>query len=410
MVSGNTLVVTAQDGTTQVIYTVTIDPLIADFTCTSHTENTADFCWTAATEATGLLLQLSEDDGETWINATHEPITVDAATARVTGLQAATRYKFKLVVTGGLNAGDSNIVEVKTSTLVGVSWTYGTDTGMTRLGAGQGKTAGEGFNGINPWQGMKLCNVADDGTINASIGEPDFRSDNSNGQVMVQIPKFYYKHTYEGGIHEFWVADGPATGFKVHPCFNRGGQEKDYVLLGAYKASFGETKDGQIETLNSITGTLPAVNRTRAEYRTLAQNRGAGWGIVDVQTRNAVMLLYLVEYANTDSQAEIGQGISGLRFTTADLIIEATENANTIIVAPTTGDYYSIGQIIDVETAILARDICANREITEIDTSDPTKTIITVDGSPFTTVKTDTEQSFIGSVGDGGRRRRESIN
>lgn len=406
VVSGNTLAVTAQDGITQVIYTVTVDPLIADFTCTAHTEETTDFCWAAATEATGLQIKISEDDGETWIDATHESISVDATTARVTGLQAATRYKFKLVVIGGLNAGDSNIVEVKTSTLVGVSWTSGTNPGMTRLGAGQGKTAGEGFNGINPWQDMKLCNVADDGTINASIGDSDFRRDNRNGQVVVQIPKFYYKHTYDepSKTHEFWVADGPATGFKVHPCFNRGGQEKDYVLLGAYKASFGETKDGQIETLNSITGTLPAVNRTRAEYRTLAQNRGAGWGIVDVQTRNAVMLLYLVEYANTDSQAEIGQGISGLRFTTADLIIEAMENANTIIVAPATGDYYSIGQIIDVETTILARDICANREIVKIDkvidinTSEPIKTIITVDGSPFTTVKTDTEQSFIHHV------------
>lgn len=58
-----------------------------------------------------------------------------------------------------------------------------------------------------------------------------------------------------------------------------------------------------------------------------------------------------------------------------------------LTVSPTTGSLYMKGQIIDVTTAdnLGQRKICQDREILSIDTTDPTKTIITVDGAPFTT-------------------------
>jgi hypothetical protein len=219
------------------------------------------------------------------------------------------------VVTGGNNAGDSNEVDVTTSVddeaaSYGASWdSSAASTTMTRLGDAEGKTAGADFNGFAPWSEMKLCNVADNGAINAYIGDASFKRDGSNGQVMVKIPKFYYKHTYDEGTkkHEFWVADGPAEGFKLHPAFLRAGVEKPYVLLGAYEAWI----DGNGK-LASITGKTPTTSKNIVEFRTAAVARGTGWNQMEIQTYSAIQLLYLVEYANTNCQTTLGKGVVDL--------------------------------------------------------------------------------------------------
>lgn len=62
-----------------------------------------------------------------------------------------------------------------------------------RLAGAVGKTPGADFNNILAFGGRRRCNLADDGTVNAYYGEPGYIEDGSNGQVMVEQPKFYYK-------------------------------------------------------------------------------------------------------------------------------------------------------------------------------------------------------------------------
>jgi hypothetical protein len=157
--------------------------------------------------------------------------------------------------------------------------------------------------------------------------------------VMVKIPKFYYRHVYGEAAkkHQFWISEHPISGFKLHPAFIRAGVEKPYVLLGAYKASFGRNQADTADTLASVSGALPAVSRNIAQFRTLAEARGtetgANWTQVDALTRNAVALLYLVEYADTDSQSAIGDGITHSSNTGAvasggcDYLVGASGNA-----------------------------------------------------------------------------------
>ena len=94
----------------------TITVPISNFTKTSQTTTTAAFSWTAATGATSVKVQQSLHGANTWFDATTGAIANDSTTATVTGLTAATAYDFKLVVTGGENAGDSNTVTVTTDT------------------------------------------------------------------------------------------------------------------------------------------------------------------------------------------------------------------------------------------------------------------------------------------------------
>ncbi|MGI6533892.1 MAG: hypothetical protein ACOX23_04670 [Peptococcia bacterium] len=96
---------------------------------------------------------------------------------------------------------------------------------MTRLGDAEGKTAGADFNDFAPWSGMKLCNVADDGTITAYIGDGGFKRDGSNGQVMVKIPKFYYKHTYDderSSMNSGWLTGRPQDLSCIRPLSGQG--------------------------------------------------------------------------------------------------------------------------------------------------------------------------------------------
>lgn len=59
----------------------------------------------------------------------------------------------------------------------------------------------------------------------------------TDGQVMVEIPKFWYRYGYSGTTHTWEVSPVPLTGFKVHEAFMSDDTELDYLYVGAYEAS-----------------------------------------------------------------------------------------------------------------------------------------------------------------------------
>lgn len=165
------------------------------------------------------------------------------------------------------------------------------------------------FSNVYPWSEMKRCNLDDSGNVLAYFGDPTYKDDGSNGQVMVQLPKFWYKSemVIDGGQKKYrwWIADAPVEDFKLHPAFIRNGVEKDVIYIGAYE---GYVSEGM---LHSRAGVKPTASRTIVRFRQDAQARGAIWHQQDFLTTCAIQLLYLIEYAHFDSQTKIGQGITG---------------------------------------------------------------------------------------------------
>jgi len=49
-----------------------------------------------------------------------------------------------------------------------------------------------------------------------------------DGQVMVQIPKFYYGYAYTGTTHTWNISLFPQSGLSVHPAFIKNGEVVDY--------------------------------------------------------------------------------------------------------------------------------------------------------------------------------------
>ena len=127
--------------------------------------------------------------------------------------------------------------------------------------------------------------------------------DGTDGQVMVEIPKFYYKYSYAGTTHSWSISLYPLSGFVIHPAFIRNG----VVVPRRFFAAFNGYKDGS-NKLRSVLGQFPITNITRATARTYANNVSTSWSQVDFYLYSAVQLLYLIEYASFYSQSVIGNG------------------------------------------------------------------------------------------------------
>lgn len=177
------------------------------------------------------------------------------------------------------------------------------------------------------YMAINRCNVSDNGTINAYYGDAGYVEDGSNGQVMVKIPKFYYKVTPDSdggldGVHirkcAWEISDTADDGFTLHPAFyDASGNEIDYFLYGAFdgvgqnaEGTYGTSYNTTAAKLSSVAGSsyLPTNNLTRATARTMATNRGAGWYSAGVKQTMAVQMLMAVEYG-FNSQIGIGQGV-----------------------------------------------------------------------------------------------------
>ena len=132
-----------------------------------------------------------------------------------------------------------------------------------------------------------------------------------DGQVMVQIPKFYYKYTYVGTTHRWDISLVSLSGFEAHPAFYKDGAWVDYRYIGAYEGVgwdnsagayidndnvaatgwSGTTIDLANDKLGSVSGFNPVTDETRADFRAIALNRGAGWRQLDFYLNSAVQVL-----------------------------------------------------------------------------------------------------------------------
>jgi len=201
------------------------------------------------------------------------------------------------------------------------------------------------FNSIYPWSNMIRCNIADDVTVNAYFGDSGYIEDGSNGQVMVEIPMFWYKRYRDIPVSELAnaISPRPRAGFKLHPAFTHNSEIQTKIYYGAFLASFydtsgsayadyyvgsatpntntngdadgapsGTTPDttaGTGDLLASVAGRFPLTKLARPNFRTLARNRGARWSLVDYSSLAAVQLLQMIELGSIDGQTALGMGV-----------------------------------------------------------------------------------------------------
>lgn len=219
----------------------------------------------------------------------------------------------KITVTGHENgdvtvtvnvAADSNYnapaaktcsVTVSFAQIYGVQWDGTASTTWSRTDAAEtfmnptpAVNNGNGsspFDTIMPWAGMV---VEDDATAGK----------------LVKIPKYWFKWTRSGNGMKLQISNGPEAGFHVSPAHADRGDgkgERDYVYVGRYHCN---------TSYKSQAGSQPAASMTRAAARSSIHNLGSTYWQYDFAMYWTIMMLYLVEYANWNSQATIGYGCS----------------------------------------------------------------------------------------------------
>lgn len=153
--------------------------------------------------------------------------TNDALILTVTGA-AATNVQWFARVDAGFEQPEE----------LGVEWNQTLDE-VTRLGS----TSRSDFDTLSPWKDMRRCMMNDDGTLNYYIDPADPTKigevvntgtyttggtavyTGADGQVMVEIPKFYYRSfnytKFPSNTYRWFISDTPKTGYQVHPAFIR---------------------------------------------------------------------------------------------------------------------------------------------------------------------------------------------
>lgn len=176
--------------------------------------------------------------------------------------------------------------------IYGVQWDKSNSTRLTRtdgaalftdpvpaLSGGNGSSP---FDNLLPWSGMVRETIS--------------------GNEMVKIPKYWFKWTNESGSLKLQIADNAADGFHVSPAHADRGDgkgERDYAYIGRYHCA---------SDYKSKTGVKPITVITCATARSGCKNLGTGFYQLDYAMWWTIRMLYLVEFADWNSQAKIGYG------------------------------------------------------------------------------------------------------
>jgi hypothetical protein len=184
---------------------------------------------------------------------------------------------------------------------------------------------------------MRGCVVSASGAVNYFLNPTDWSTKlgggastltGADGDVMVQIPAFYYRESRSGTVYNWEVSPVELPGFDIHPAFVKDGVRVPYRYYSAYDACVldvsasayvgGLNLDNNTanvdltattgDKLASVKGQFPMVGLTRSEFRTLAANTGAPWRQLDFALWSAVQMLYLVENQTFSSQSVLGAG------------------------------------------------------------------------------------------------------
>ena len=218
-----------------------------------------------------------------------ETATGSVACSSYTGYTLELSYVKVFGVCWNYNAQSTALTRLKKSTdpngLVNVDITTNP---APAVGTGAGSSP---FDSYLPWSGMDEYNIINN-AVSYKKGQSGFSR--SSYDTVVFIPEYYFRIIDDAANKKryFYIADKAKSGFTKHP-----GSGK---YVGRYNTISG---------YYSKTGSQPLANMTRATARTNSKNKGSKWGQYDFASWCAVWLLYLVEFADWNSQATIGVGI-----------------------------------------------------------------------------------------------------
>lgn len=198
----------------------------------------------------------------------------------------------------------------------GSAWErIGDSVGLVANATHDGTEVQNDFDNIYPWSDIISYNYdTESQRITAFLGEPTFKFDGTNGEVMTRFPEFWYKREQkieeDGNTYEYvYIADGKVDGFIKSEQFS----------LGRYP-TFVDTDKQKVCSKSGVKG---STNVNVNILRNYSKALGDGFCLMDWHYF-LIQLLFLVEYANYNSQHILGQGTS---FSTKEIVTNGECNS-----------------------------------------------------------------------------------
>lgn len=135
----------------------------------------------------------------------------------------------------------------------------------------------------------------------ADTGLPADITSGNAGDVMIEIPKFYYKIAKNGNYIDVKISNALMAGFTDF-AFRYKGESKDRFYIGAYLGYVSNNK------LRSLSGKTVTGSKTIGAFRTAAQANGAGYEQLSFNKLTALQVLFIVMFKSLNSQAALGKG------------------------------------------------------------------------------------------------------
>lgn len=185
--------------------------------------------------------------------------------------------------------------------------------------------------------------------------------DGGDGNVMVQIPKFYISNTEDDVLRKFSISLTPEAGYTVHPAFIKAGVEVDFRYYPAFR---GRIIDGK---LMSILGAVSTVSKTIDSFRIAAQANGVGYHLLDFALMDAVRLLAVIEFGTFLVKPILGNGQqTGTAYSRASGLSLLDGNNSTVAPQNTYMSYrgiedlYGVSRIFTDGINVLDREVFIN--------------------------------------------------
>ena len=260
---------------------------------------------------------------------------------------------------------------------------------VAKAAVGNGTVQNDFMASVYPYNSVKPCNVAEDMSVNAYLGDADFQWDGSNGDVMLEVPQVYtarYFETDADGVEwEYrWVAAGPVGRCHLDHAFTDGERQSEKIYIPIFNGSL----NSEGTKLESKAGVFPLHNKTRTQFRTLCTAKGDKWCLDDVWTMHLLDTLFIVMFAETNAQKVLGKGRSEMVYNNNPInkALQTRNSVNYVTIAKSAAEQFIVGQGIGIGTSIGDQSVFAERIVTKITDCAELKNTANIffDGNPVT--------------------------
>lgn len=276
-----------------------------------------------------------------------------------------------------INEVYENTELIKTKYTVRRKFSNNTSSAWERMDNNVGKVANatkdgssvqNDFDYIYPWSDITsyIYNTTTNEVV-AEFGDINYNPDGSLGEVFTRIPSFYWKRWRDDTYEYISISASKLEGYIKSEQFS----------VGRYTTSYINSK------MSSISGQVPEVNRNITSFRTESRKLGNNIAILDYHYF-LIQMLYLVEYADYNSQLMLGNGMTTFRTDNNDKALVAETGVNRIIINTSGANNFKVGQQVSIGTSSTYNsNVAKNRTITKkenYNSGDITGTAIYFDG------------------------------